>query len=213
MHENKHSCLERRLPGFCQMLRLSDPLMFCKCRCCRAKHLKLEEKQQENTQETTRTRSFGQSVEEENKNKKTKGSFNMADVVTVAVEGQLASYLGKRPCECVFMWTLWLHWASAGRAGGWMQRWVAGCCCCDAHGRRRAPQRGGERENRCWQSGLFFSPWLARGRKWNAHIWVSYWILGDKLEKRVEARSADRILLEFSWLMRQHADGNLCLFG
>lgn len=41
MHENKHSCLERRLPGFCQMLRLSDPLMFCKCRCCRAKHLKL----------------------------------------------------------------------------------------------------------------------------------------------------------------------------
>lgn len=40
MHENKHSCLERRLPGFCQTLRLSDPLMFCKCRCCRAKHLK-----------------------------------------------------------------------------------------------------------------------------------------------------------------------------
>lgn len=90
MHENKHSCLERRLPGFCQMLRAPNPLMFCKCRCCRAKHLKLGEEQQENTQETMRTRSFGQSVEEEN----TKGSFNMADVVTVAVEGQLATH----PC-------------------------------------------------------------------------------------------------------------------
>lgn len=38
MHENKRCCLERRLPGSCQMLRLSGPLMFCKVQ--RAKHLK-----------------------------------------------------------------------------------------------------------------------------------------------------------------------------
>lgn len=38
-HENKHCCLELRLPGFCQTLRLNGPLMFCKC--CTAKQRRL----------------------------------------------------------------------------------------------------------------------------------------------------------------------------
>ncbi len=90
MHENKHSCLEHRLPGFTQMLHLGDPLMFCKWRCCRAKHFKLGRR---TTREYT-----GDDVNKifwtwcgGGEQKKTKGSFNMADVVTVAVEGQLVS--------------------------------------------------------------------------------------------------------------------------
>lgn len=40
-HENKHCCLELRLPGFCQMPRAPNRLIFCKSRCCRAKHFKM----------------------------------------------------------------------------------------------------------------------------------------------------------------------------
>lgn len=43
------------------------------------------------------TGSVAWSVEEVSK-KPHKGSFNMADVVAVAVVGQLVSYLGKCPC-------------------------------------------------------------------------------------------------------------------
>lgn len=90
MHENKHSCLERRLPGFCQMLRLSDPVMFCKRRCCRAKHLKLGGK---NNKRIHRRRREQDLLDRVWRRRTRKGSFNMADVVTVAVEGQLAKRL------------------------------------------------------------------------------------------------------------------------
>lgn len=52
--KNKRSCLEPGLPGSCQTLRLSEPLMFCKVQ--RAKHLSST---RGNSQETGPAPAFG----------------------------------------------------------------------------------------------------------------------------------------------------------
>lgn len=95
-----------------------------------------------------RTRSAGPRVDEESR-EKTKGSFNMADVVNVAA-GEPS------PLMCLHMDTLasLSFSGTASRAGGgWMDGWVGVCsagwqgaaaAAVTARGHRRAPQRRGK---------------------------------------------------------------------
>lgn len=146
MHENKRSCLEPTLPGSRQML--CEPLMFCKVR--RAKHLK--------TRGGDTNRAFGWSVEEE-----ITGSFNMADVVTVAAgDPSLVMCL-----HMDILASLSFSMMDGWKEGGWV-----GAAAVTPGGADMLHQ-----QNRCGQSALFFSP-VSKRKEVKAHIWVTYWIWG-----------------------------------
>lgn len=70
-----------------------------------------------------------------------------------------------------------------------MQCWVVGCCCCDAQGRRCAPQRGAKGKQMLTIRSFLLS--LVCERKEAKCTYLGNLLdFGDKLEKRVEARSA-----------------------
>jgi len=106
------------------------------------------------------------------------------------------------------------------RVDGWVGGWEVGCSAGWQGAAAVTPWGAAELHKEGWgvkekQMLTIRSPppppppslsfWLVRGRKWNADIWVTYWILG------INWRNVPGlVLLTGSWLKNQHAAGGLC---